>query len=229
MNKNIKLKLIIAMTVLFTFMCLISAGFVIAQSAQADKKAANDKPAQVKPETPVKIETPKKTSKFFGTIGRPDPFIIVTGMGIKIPAGPGPGGTVKPGETSAEGAIGGAILTGTFIADGKKYALIKFGDKTYICTEGTEKMGFKVVKILSKKVTLLSKAGSIDLKLGDYSSKNQSSNNLQGPAFLTGESKSLVPPPMQPPVPAQSDIPGSSTDYESQQSKQAVKQQETKQ
>lgn len=223
------------MTVLFTFMCLISAGFVIAQSAQADKKAADDKPAQVKtevpvkPETPLKIETPKKTSKFFGTIGRPDPFITVTGIGTKIPAGPGPGGAVKPGQTSAEGTIGGAILTGTFIADGKKYALIKFGDKTYICTEGTEKMGFKVVKILSKKVTLLSKTSSISLKIEDYSLKNQSSNNLQGPAFLTEESKSLVPPPMQPPVPAQSDTSGASTDSESQQSKQAVKQQETKQ
>lgn len=219
------------MVALFTFMCLISAGFVIAQPAQTDKKAADDKSAQVKtevpvkPETPLKVETPKKTSKFFGTIGRPDPFIIVTGVGTKITAGPDPGGTLKPGQTPAEGSVGGAILTGTFMANGKKYALIKFGDKTYICKEGTEKMGFKVVKILSKKVTLLSKSSSISLKLEDYSLKNQSSNNLQGP--LTGESKSLVPPPMQPPVPAQSDTSGASTDSESQQSKQAVKQQET--
>lgn len=223
MNKNIKIKLTIAITILSIFICVISAGWVIAQSAKgsADKNAAGEKPSSASsgpcaaaPAAPApKIDMPQKTSKFFGQTGRPDPFIVVTGTSAKMSlpsTGQSSTGQVKSGQGGTEGYAGGVVLTGTFIVNGKKYALIKFGDKTQICQVGTQIMGFKVTKISSKKVTLISKTGTIELKIGDYLMKNQSSNNMQTPSSFGGENKSLVPPPMQAPAQMQTEAPGSS-------------------
>lgn len=232
MNKNIKLKLTIAITILIMFICVISAGLVIAQS---NKGATGDKkPAEVAPPsassgpgaaTPVatpaapapKVDVPQKTSKVFGQTGRPDPFIIVTGTPTKMTFSPTATGQVRPGQGSTEGAAGGAVLTGTFIVNGNKYALIKFGDQTKICKEGMQIMGFSVAKISSKKVTLVGKTGKVELKIEDYSTKNQAPNNMQAPSSFGGDNKSLVPPPMQVPTQTQPESPGASSAPATQQ------------
>ena len=205
MNKNVKLKSTIITIIMIMFACVISAGWVTAQSAQ------------VKPATPAaaapKVIVPQKTSKLFGPTGRPDPFIVITGAAAKMnfpSAGQSSTGQVKSGQGGVEGYAGGAVLTGTFIVNGKKYALIKFGDQTKICQVGTQVMGFKVTKISSKKVTIVSKAGAIELKIEDYLMKNQAPNNMQAPSSFGGDSKSLVPPPMQAPTQTQLELPGAS-------------------
>lgn len=188
MNKNIKYKLAIALVILFVFTFLTTAGFLIAQVKTQDQ-------------TQVKAVMPQKVSKLFGTVGRPDPFIPVSGAGANMPAGV-PAGISQQGRAVA--AIGGAAtLTGTFIVNGKKYAIIKFSGANYILQEGMTKFGYTVINIASKKVVLRSKSGIVTLKLAEFTYSTVEKS--QPIPSLGGTEKSLTPPPMQPPTPAQTE------------------------
>lgn len=182
--------------IIFIIIITVSAGWVIAQSIQ---QAAPSNAQGTIQNTQQAAPAPRETPKYLGTVGRPDPFITVQAgapaIGAQITA-PGQ----APGE---QGASAGPVLTGTFFANGSRYAIIRSGNTNFIMKKGAEKFGFKVVQITEKKVVLQSKEGKSELTLGDYVFSRQQQNQPQIPAGKLPQDQTLVPPPMQVPVPAE--------------------------
>lgn len=180
--------------IIFVVILAVSAGWVIAQSV-SQAPAPNAQGAT--PNSQQSVPVPKQTPKYFGTVGRPDPFITVQA------GAPAAGAAMAiPGQAQAEpGASAGPVLTGIFFINGSRYAIIRSGGTNFIVKEGTEKFGFKITRITEKKVVLQNKEGKSELILGDYIfSRTQAIQPQSIPGKLP-QDQTLIPPPMQAPVP----------------------------
>lgn len=192
MNSTERVKFFISMATIIIFVCLISAGWVIAQSTQQPAGAVKE---NMTPGKDANLTTPATVQKYFGEVGRPDPFIIIKTGRQALSAGP-----ESLGKQS-EGPSEGMILTGIFFANGDRYALIKSGGQSFALKEGQEKFGYRVSRITNKKVTVASKAGSMDLQLEEYAFSVKDKLGAPLTPGLPADGGSLVPPPMQAPVP----------------------------
>lgn len=208
MNKFLKIKMSFAAIAIFAVICTLSAGWVVAQAVQQTVKPAVAPPPAAGAQEAGNLATPQNTQKIFGSAGRPDPFIPV--LGAKPARTLQAGGLSAAKEAQAGGVSGagasgaGFILTAIIFSNGDRYAIVRYGDQNYILKEGAQKFDYKISRITRDKVTITGKTGSTDLRLEEYvlSAKDkplQTQSMPQSP--MQGiDSKSLVPPPMQPPV-----------------------------
>ncbi|MFH1453675.1 MAG: hypothetical protein ABIH00_06820 [Armatimonadota bacterium] len=187
MSNSIKIRLTLILVAAFTFICVISAGWVIAQSVQqvnpSGAKKAADGAALVVPQAPQKL---------YGETGREDPFIPIGAAGGST----GKPGAKTPGSASqGEGFSAGMMLTGIFFANGDRYAIIKSGYEGFIVKEGERCAGYTVSRITDKAVALVNNKGKTTLELQEYtfSAKDE--------PVESAAPSNLMPPQMQPPTP----------------------------
>lgn len=195
--KNSKLKtknqLLYIFGVIFLVIAIVySASWVIAETAKSNVVTN-------KPETAAQKPVVSEAAKYSIGVGRPDPFIPVTGAA---------GASFLPGEVTGgkegmvEGASQGVVLTGILFLGGKSAVILKTGTKSFIAKLGERKFGYYVKSVGKDKVVLSTKSGDITVPLMKVS---YLSGSKQAPSFMPTETNppgggNLIPPPMQPPV-----------------------------
>lgn len=198
-----KAKLIVALLVILglSLTLFYSAKWVTAQQTPKEKKEET----QVSPVVPV--VSPKDVGGiiFNGAVGKADPFIEPG-----LAAGPAQAPGMDSGTEAAQTAM---RVTGIVKTNGRYYAIVVLGDKSYVLRPGDEKLGFKVSYITAKKVVFSTKEGPlVELSLVPYFKKKTGEE-----ATLPGQ-KIIIPPPMEKPQevskPKESSVPPSTPPQE---------------